>query len=201
MLKTKHSKLVNNVLVWAISDEELDSDLESDKAASDPKGKMIPQKLEASQTIDRSRQTDTLQIAGSSNSISDSDLLRSLQNMKTEEQDLIEQKQRLVAAQQNLQNKLFKEIEKRKAMVAHLRTEITDLENRTKQLGEALGIDIYKKTQLETNSPMHLVTKVEQALPECVGLLKCPKPEVCRSYDSCLKKYMNAEMRNEVLKF
>jgi len=82
-----------------------------------------------------------------------------------------------------------------------LKSEIANLENRTKQLGEALGIDIYKKTQLKINPPMPVDTKVEQILHECIGLLKCQKPEICGSYDACLKKYMNAEMRNEVLKF
>jgi hypothetical protein len=65
--------------------------------------------------------------------------------MKTEEQALLEQKQRLVATEQNLHNKLVKEMEKRKATIANLISEITDLQNRTKQIGEELGIDINNK--------------------------------------------------------
>lgn len=83
----------------------------------------------------------------SPNSINDLDLLTSLQKMKTEEQALLEQKQRLVATEQNLHNKLVKEIERKKTTIANLTAEITDLQNRTKQLGEALDIDIYNKTQ------------------------------------------------------
>jgi hypothetical protein len=90
---------------------------------------------------------DTLQIAESPNSINDLDLLTSLQKMKTEEQALLEQKQRLVATEQNLHNKLVKEIERKKTTIANLTSEITDLQNRTKQLEEALDIDIYNKTQ------------------------------------------------------
>jgi len=67
--------------------------------------------------------------------------------MKTEEQALLEQKQRLVATEQNLHNKLVKEIEGKKITIASLISEITDLQNRTKQLEEALGIEIYNKTQ------------------------------------------------------
>ena len=93
------------------------------------------------------KQIDTLQIAESPNSINDLDLLTSLQKMKTEEQALIEQKQRLVATEQNLHNKLVKEMERKKTTIANLISEITDLQNRTKQLEEALGIEIYNKTQ------------------------------------------------------
>ena len=94
------------------------------------------------------KQIDALQIAESPNSINDLDLLASLQKMKTEEQALLEQKQRLVATEQNLHNKLVKEIESKRATIANLISEITDLQNRTKQLGEALGIDINNKTQV-----------------------------------------------------
>ena len=67
--------------------------------------------------------------------------------MKTEEQALLEQKQRLVATEQNLHNKLVKEMERKKTTIANLILEITDFQNRTKQLEEALGIEIYNKTQ------------------------------------------------------
>lgn len=202
ILKTKHSKLVDNTLVWAVTDEELGSTLESDKIVSEPNGKMMPKKLETPQTTDQLQQACPLQIAESSNSINDLDLLTSLQKMKSEEQALLEQKQRLVETEQILYNRLLKEIEKKKATIANLMSKITDLQNRTKQLGEALGIGIYNKTQvLKINSPIIVETKVQQVLHECIGLLSCPKPEKCGIYDLCLKKYMTAEMRNEVLKF
>jgi hypothetical protein len=91
------------------------------------------------------KQLEGLQLAESPNSSNDLDLLASLQKMKTEEQALLEQKQRLVATEQNLHNKLVKEMEKRKATIANLISEITDLQNRTKQIGEELGIDINNK--------------------------------------------------------
>ena len=189
-------------MIWAVDEEEIDSCLESDKIVSEPKGKMMPQKLGASQITDGLQQIDPLQIVESSNSINELDVLAYLQKMKIEEQALIEQKLRLVETEQNLHGKLVKEIEKKKVTIANLKTEITDFQNRTKQLGEALGIDIYNKTKvLKINQPTIIGTNVQQNLHECVGLLNCPKPEKCGSYDSCLKKYMTAEMRNEVLKF
>jgi hypothetical protein len=94
------------------------------------------------------KQLDGLQLAESPNSSNDLDLLVSLQKMKTEEQALLEQKQRLVATEQSLHNKLVKEMERRKATIANLISEITDLQNRTKQIGEELGIDINNKTQV-----------------------------------------------------
>jgi superfamily I DNA and RNA helicase len=147
-LKTKHSKLIDNVSVCAINEDELSSDLDSNKEAPDPKEKKTPQELETSQTIDRPQQTDPLQILRASNSISDSDLLRSLNEMKTEEQELKEQKQRLVEAQQNLQNKLVKEIEKRKKTIAHLKSEIANLETVQSNSGKHSALTFTRKLNL-----------------------------------------------------
>ena len=199
-MKTKHSKLVDNLLGWAVTEEELDSCLESDKIASEQKERITPQKPETQQTTERSQEIKPAQIVESSNSIYDLDLVTYLQKMKTEEQALLEQKQQLVATEQNLHNKLVEEIEDKKATIANLKSEITDLQNRTKQLGEALGIDSYNETQiLKINSPILVDTKVKQDLPHCVGLLNCSKPEKCRNYDSCLQEYMSAEIRNDIL--
>lgn len=199
-MKTKHSKLVDNDLVLAVTEEELASDFEADKIEFESKGKMMPQKLETSQSTDRSRQIESWRISESSNSISDLDLIMSLQKMQTEEQALIEQKQHLVATEQNLHNKLVEEVEKKQATIALLKSEITDLQKMTKQLGEALGIDSFNRTQVvKINSPILIDTNVKQDLPHCVGLLNCSKPEKCRNYDLCLNKYMAAEMRNDVL--
>ncbi len=194
ILKIKQSKSVDDVLVCAVTEEELDSDLEAEQ-----NGKLIPLDLET-QTTDLSQQIDSSEIGETSDSIDDLDLLASLQKMRAKEQALIEQKQRLVATEQNLHNKLIQEIEKKKATIANLITEITELQNMTKQLGEALGIDLYNKTQALTINPPKLIEpKVQQAL-QCDGLLNCAKPEKCRNYDSCLKKYLTAEMRNEDLR-
>jgi hypothetical protein len=88
-------------------------DVESDKITSIPKVKTTPQKLETLQTTDRSQQIDHPKFKESSNSINDLDLLVSLQKMKTKEQALIEQKQRLLATEQNLHSKLLKEMDKK----------------------------------------------------------------------------------------
>ena len=88
----------------------------------------------------RSQQIDALQIAESPNSINDLDLLASLQKMKTEEQALLEQKQRLVATEQNLHNKLVKEMERKKIAIKSLKTEILGHINRCEELSQVLGV-------------------------------------------------------------
>jgi quinolinate synthase len=115
-----------------------DMELESEKMTSIPIVKTTPQKLETPQTTDRYRQTDPLKFAEPSNSINGLDLVASLQKMKKEEQELLEQKQRLVATEQNLQGKLFKEVEKKKTAINNVKTEILDRVNRCKELSRAL---------------------------------------------------------------
>ena len=125
-------------------------------------------------------------------------LLESYQKMKAEEQRLVEQKQQLLTKQQNLQEALVKEMEKKKATITNLTTEIPELQKKTQKLQEALGIDNGSEDQLlKMNSTMP-VTKGDEALPDCVGLINCSKPEKCNRYDSCIKNYVAAEIRNEV---
>ncbi len=116
---------------------EKDLDLDSDKIAS--KAKTVPQKLETPQTTDRSKQKDYPQFQDSSSSINDLDLLAALQKMKAEEQELLEQKQRLLATEQNLHSKLIKEMDKKKTAINNLKTEIPDIINRCNDLSQALG--------------------------------------------------------------
>jgi hypothetical protein len=113
-------------------------DLESSKVTSIPKVKAIPQKPETSSTTDQSQQIDYPQFKEPSNSINDLDLVASLQKMKTEEQALLEQKQRLLATEQNLHTKLVKEMDKKKTNINALRTEIIDRINRCDKLSQAL---------------------------------------------------------------
>jgi hypothetical protein len=115
-----------------------DMELESDKMTSIPMGKTTPQKLETAQTTDRSHQTDPLKFAEPSNSTNGLDLVASFQKMKKEEQELLEQKQRLVATEQNLHGKLVKEMEKKKTAINNAKTEIQDRANRCKELSRAL---------------------------------------------------------------
>jgi len=79
-----------------------------------------------------------------------------------------------------------------------LASEIPELENKTQKLGDALGMDNFNEDLLpKMDSPLP-VTKEDEALPDCVGLINCSKPEKCLNYDSCLKNYVAAEIRNEI---
>jgi hypothetical protein len=128
--------------------------------------------------------------------------LESFQKISVEEQRLLEIKQQMLEKQRDLQNRLVKEIERKKIMIANLTSEISDFQNRIQQLGQALGGNIYDKPQPpKINSPIPYNTELLKTLPECIGLLRCIKPENCRNYESCLNNYMTAEIRNEVLKF
>jgi len=71
------------------------------------------------------------------------DLLESLEIMRTEEQRLIELKKQILAKQHDLESKLIKKIETKKIAIANLISEIPSLQDRCKQLGQALGADIY----------------------------------------------------------
>jgi hypothetical protein len=68
------------------------------------------------------------------------ELLDSLQKMNEEEQKLVEIKINLLKTQQELQNILMNEIDKKKKTIAHLSTEISTLQNDCQLLSEALGI-------------------------------------------------------------
>ena len=116
-----------------------ESELESNKITSVPKAKIVPKEIEPAQTTDKSQQIDYPQFQISSNSINDLDLLASLQKMKTEEQALLEQKQRLLSTEQNLHTKLVKEMDKKKTAINNLRSEIIDRINRCDKLSQALG--------------------------------------------------------------
>ena len=89
-------------------------------------------------------QENDLQLDNLRNNSDTLELLTSFQKMKSEEQRLLELKQQILSKQRDLQNKLEKEIEKMKATISNLTSEIPDLQNKTKQLGEALGIDSFQ---------------------------------------------------------
>jgi predicted transcriptional regulator len=82
-------------------------------------------------TVDPTPDTDT------------AELLESLQKANAEEQKLLEIKQNLIETQQELQNKLKEELDKKKKTIANLVTEIPTLQNKCQQLGQVLGVDIY----------------------------------------------------------
>ena len=74
------------------------------------------------------------------------DLLAAFQKMKIDEQELLKIKQVLLTTQQELQSKLEEEVNKKKMAIDELKSEIPDLQNKCRQLGQILGIDILKLT-------------------------------------------------------
>ena len=96
------------------------------------------QKLKPSGEV---KQLDNMNVAITVNNSDMLQLLQSFQKMRAEEQRLFEKKQQLVAKQLDLQSTLVKEMEKMKASIANLNSEIPELENKTRKLGEALGKD------------------------------------------------------------
>jgi len=155
---------------------------------------------ECSQTeqeaLDEQQMTDE-----SLNNFNVSELVSSLQEMKVEEEKLIEIKRQKLTQRNDLQIKLNNEIGKKKTRIANLKSEILGLQNEIRQLEQALGLEIFTETQANRpNPPLLVETKELQAPPVCIGLLKCAKPEKCGDYESCVKKYMTAEIRNDTLK-
>ncbi len=112
------------------SDDSHDSDAEKNT-----------QNPEEPQTTDLPKQIDPSQIiAEPLNTPDDLDLLASFQKMKREEEELLEQKQGLLTKAQGLQSKLTEEIEKKKTAIKDLKSEIPGLQNKCKELAQALGI-------------------------------------------------------------
>ena len=71
-------------------------------------------------------------------------LLESLQKANAEEQKLLEIKQNLIETQQELQNKLKEELDRKKKTIANLVTEIPTLQNKCQQLAEILDFPFEK---------------------------------------------------------
>ena len=87
--------------------------------------------------------------------------------MKTEEQELFEQKQRLLTTEQNFHNKLVKEIDKKKMVITNLKSEITDLLNKCKELDQALGIPVIGTEKVnQKNFPNRNMRSCEKAQKE-----------------------------------
>jgi predicted transcriptional regulator len=98
----------------------------------------MPQESKTLETTDR---VDSPQIEDLSSSPGVLELLKSLQEMNAEEQKLLEARQHLLTKQQDLQGKLVEEISKKKMAIDVLRSEIPDLQDKIRQLGQVLGID------------------------------------------------------------
>lgn len=100
-----------------------------------------PESTEKPKSTGEAKQLSNLQPAKVTNNPDLTELLESYQNMKAEEHRLTEQKQQLLIKQHDFQSALVKEMEKMKATIANLNSEIPELENKTRKLGEALGKD------------------------------------------------------------
>ena len=115
--------------------------LEMNEIAAIEDSQEIPQEPKTSVAADR---VDRSQVVESPSASDVSELLASFEEMRAEEQRLTQLKQQLLARQNDLRNKLIREMEKKKAAIANLASEIPDLQNRTRQLGQVLDVDICK---------------------------------------------------------
>jgi len=68
-----------------------------------------------------------------------SDLLAYLQKMRTEEQELLATKEGLLIKEQDLQSRLVTEIDRKKIAIDELKLTIQNLENRCKDMAQALA--------------------------------------------------------------
>jgi sulfur relay (sulfurtransferase) DsrC/TusE family protein len=113
---------------------------ETNKITSVQNEQNMPQEPKTPETADK---VDSPQVEELPNVPDVLDLSVSFQKMRTEEQELLETKQALLKTQQDLQSKLVKEIAKKKMAIDELKSEIPDIQNRCRQLGQVLGVDIY----------------------------------------------------------
>jgi hypothetical protein len=70
------------------------------------------------------------------------DLLASFQEMRTEERELLETKEDLLAKKRDLQSKLVEEIGKKKIAIDVLKSEVQSLQDQCKEIAQALGIAV-----------------------------------------------------------
>ena len=67
--------------------------------------------------------------------------------------------------------------------------------------GSTFTVTLPLKTISETKTKLdNSYNKDEKSVNDCLGLFTCSEPEKCNDYRKCLKKYLIAETRNEILK-
>ena len=104
-------------------------------------GQMLQKDQESdSNEIDNSNQIST----ETTNDRSSSNLISTLKSIKSEEQVLLAQIQKLRANETDLRNQAIAEIDGKKMRMAGLKSEIELLQNKCNELEEALGIPVYK---------------------------------------------------------
>jgi predicted transcriptional regulator len=117
-----------------------DSASETNKTTSAQNEQNMPQWFKTPETTEK---VDSAQVEHLPDAPDVLDLSASFQKMRTEEQELLEIKQTLLKKQQDLQSKLMKEIEEKRMAIDKLKSEIPDIQNRCRQLGQVLGVDVY----------------------------------------------------------
>jgi seryl-tRNA synthetase len=78
------------------------------------------------------------------NGFSAADLIATLNSLKTEEQDLLREREHLQKEESELQNQAFALIDEKKKALQGLKSEILFLQNKCNELEQALGIPVYK---------------------------------------------------------
>ncbi|HUK84809.1 MAG TPA: hypothetical protein VLU95_02995 [Candidatus Acidoferrum sp.] len=117
-----------------------DQNAESNKKLSTSNVEKPSQKNEELQTTDQAQKLQRPQITKSPEAEDNLNLLASLQKIKSEEKELQEQRQRLQTKEKSLQGKVVEEIEKKRADLDDLKSEISDIQGRCKELSQALGV-------------------------------------------------------------
>jgi len=72
-----------------------------------------------------------------------SELIATLRNIKTEEQELLLQKIKLQETENDLRNQAMTEIEEKQKRLSGLKSEIAFLQKKCNELEQALGIPVY----------------------------------------------------------
>ncbi|HUK84810.1 MAG TPA: hypothetical protein VLU95_03000 [Candidatus Acidoferrum sp.] len=97
------------------------------------------QEPELVQIPEEPQQTDRSQISEIVGTTEDSKVLMILEKIKSEEKELLKEKQELLTMEKDLQNKVVEEIQKKRIDLNDLKSEISDIQDRCKALSEALG--------------------------------------------------------------
>ena len=98
------------------------------------------QEPELVQIPEEPQQADRSQISEMVGTTEDLKVLMILEKIKSEEKELLKEKQELLAMEKDLQNKVVEEIQKKRLDLDDLKSEISDIQGRCKELSEALGV-------------------------------------------------------------
>ena len=94
------------------------------------------QEIESNETTKTNQTKNELKLK----TISLTDLIATLKNVKTEEKELLNQRKELEIRENDLRNQAIEEIENKKRLIAGLKTQIAFQQNKCSELEQALGI-------------------------------------------------------------